>query len=175
MANQDTAEQAFDAQEPATKPSVTMQVVALLLAVGLCVGVGVAGALFTTPKIPTWYAGLEKPPWTPPNYLFGPVWTTLYILMGIAAWLVWRKGDSGVALTFFGVQLALNAIWSPIFFGLESPLLGLLVIVPLWLMIGVTIYGFARRWWPAALLLVPYLLWVSYASCLNFAIWRLNG
>ncbi|MCC9605706.1 tryptophan-rich sensory protein [Blastopirellula sp. JC732] len=168
----------MDAKDESPSYAVSTQIVALILAVGFCVAVGVVGAVFTTPKIPTWYAGLEKPSWTPPNYLFGPVWTTLYILMGIAAWLVWRGGSwtaTRAALTAFAVQLTLNAIWSPLFFGLESPLVGLIVIVLLWLMIGVTIYGFARRATLAALLLVPYFLWVSYASCLNFAIWRLNG
>lgn len=158
--------------------SILSQVVALVGAIVLCVGIGVVGALFTTPQIPTWYAGIAKPSWTPPNWLFGPVWTTLYVLMAISAWLVWRRerlSTAWPALAAFGIQLLLNAIWSPIFFGLESPQLGLIVIVLLWLMIGVTIYLFRPRSLAAALLLIPYLAWVSYASCLNFAIWRLNG
>ncbi|WP_116344377.1 TspO/MBR family protein [Blastopirellula marina] len=167
-----------DSLDSAASRSTLVQIWVLLAAVALCVAVGIVGALFTTPQIPTWYAGIDKPSWTPPSWIFGPVWTTLYVMMGVAAWLVWRRRPwSAVwpALLLFGIQLILNAIWSPLFFGLESPLLGLIDIVLLWLMIGVTIYCFARLSLGGALLLVPYLLWVSYAACLNFAIWRLNG
>ncbi|PQO26293.1 TspO/MBR family protein [Blastopirellula marina] len=168
----------MNASEDTVSRSIPTQVVVLIAVILLCVGIGAVGALVTLPQIPTWYAGIAKPSWTPPNKIFGPVWTTLYVMMAVAVWLVWRRERFAViwpALSVFGVQLILNAIWSPIFFGLESPLLGLLVIVPLWLMIGVTIYCFSRRNIAAAMLLIPYFLWVSYATCLNFAIWRLNG
>lgn len=134
--------------------------------------------LLTAPQIETWYAVLEKPAFNPPSWVFGPVWTTLYTLMGIAAWLVWQAGFDRravkVALALFIVQFALNLAWTPAFFGLESPLLGLAVIVPLWVAIVATILGFSRIDRRAAALLVPYLAWVSFATVLNYTIWTLN-
>ena len=122
-----------------------------------------------------WYAALAKPPFTPPPWVFGPVWTALYLMIAAAGWLVWRAGAPGrKALALWGVQMALNALWTPVFFGAHAPLLGLVVIVTLW---G-TILAFlsaarrASRW--AALLFVPYLLWVGFASALNAALWWLN-
>jgi tryptophan-rich sensory protein len=139
---------------------------------------GFLGNLATTPAIPTWYAGLAKPWFTPPNWVFGPVWTLLYLMMAYAAWRVLsvpgdRPGRTG-ALTAFYVQLALNAAWSWAFFGLRSPGLGLLVIAGLLVMIVVTILRFRPLDKVAAWLLVPYLAWVAYASALNTAIWRIN-
>jgi tryptophan-rich sensory protein len=125
-----------------------------------------------------WYAGLAKPAWTPPNWLFAPVWTLLYLLMGLAAWLVWeRRGTSGGrwALGLFLVQLGLNALWSWVFFGLHRPGLAFVEIVLLWLALAATIGAFRRVRPLAAGLLVPYLLWVTFAAALNFALWRLNG
>ena len=124
-----------------------------------------------------WYEQLVKPAWTPPGWLFGPVWTVLYGLMGVAAWLVWkRRGFAGApnALGAFIVQLALNAAWSWLFFGLRRPGLALLDILLLWAAIAITALLFWRHRGLAAALLVPYLLWVSFAACLNFEIWRLN-
>jgi len=158
--------------------SLVRSVVALVLLMVVCLSAGAFGAVFTAPAIPEWYAHLRKPPWTPPGALFGPVWTALYAMMACAAWLVWRKaglGGATLALVLFGVQLLLNAAWSPAFFGLRSPLLGLAIIVPLWCAIAATIAAFWRHSFPAAALLLPYLLWVSFATALNFAIWRLNG
>lgn len=150
--------------------------------VGLIVGcqlVGVLGALITAPAIETWYATIAKPAFTPPAWVFAPVWTTLYALMGAAAFLVWQAREDRpravrLALGAFAVQLALNAVWSPAFFGLQSPLFGLVVIVSLLVALAGTVLAFARVSRPAAALLAPYLLWVAYASALNAAIWRLN-
>jgi len=125
-----------------------------------------------------WYQDLDKPSWTPPGWLFGPVWTTLYLLMGIAAWLVWRKaGWDGArgALALFLLQLAVNAAWTPIFFRWHAVLAALVCIAVLWLLVLATILAFRRHGTPAALLLVPYLLWLTLATALNFEIWRLNA
>lgn len=139
---------------------------------------GLIGAIFTASSIPTWYADLIKPDLAPPNWVFGPVWTTLFVLMGVAAWLVWREGWSKrevkVALGWFGCQLALNTLWSIIFFGLQSPGMALIEIGCLWLAIAVTIRSFYRVSVGAAWLLVPYLAWVSFAAYLNYMIWMLN-
>lgn len=125
-----------------------------------------------------WYAALTKPAWTPPNLVFAPVWTALYVLMGVAAWLVWRKaGFAGArtALTLFLVQLALNALWSYLFFGVHLLLLAFFEVVVLWLLILTTALSFRRIAPAAAALLIPYLCWVACASALNFELWRLNS
>lgn len=150
-----------------------VRVLPLLGWIALCELAGVIGSVFTISAIPTWYAGLVKPDVRPPNWVFGPVWTTLYALMGIAGYLVWSK-RRGQALRIFGVQLVLNATWSIIFFGLQSPGWALVNIVALWLAIVGTIKEFYRVSKPAAYLLVPYLVWVSFASYLNYSIWVLN-
>lgn len=153
-------------------------VVKLIVCVGICLLVGVIGSFFTTPSIPTWYAGLVKPVFNPPNWVFGPVWTALYIMMGVSAWLVLKKckedQNAKAALVIFGIQLLLNGIWSPVFFGLKSALGGLIVIVVLLIMIAKTILVFWRISKTSALLLVPYILWVAFATVLNFYLWRLN-
>lgn len=150
----------------------------LIAWIGVSELAGIVGSFFTASAIPTWYADLEKPSFNPPSWVFGPVWTTLYALMGIAAFLVWQKGtqrkEVKIALSVFGLQLVLNALWSIIFFGLESPGGGLVEIVLLWLAIVATIILFGRISRPAAWLLIPYLAWVSFATCLTFAIWQLN-
>lgn len=125
-----------------------------------------------------WYAALNKPPLNPPNWIFGPVWTLLYISMAVAAWLVWRQaGWSGAraALLLFGVQLLLNAAWSALFFGLQQPLWALVDIAALAVAIAATIAAFGRIKKSAAWLLAPYLAWVGFASYLNWMIWRLNS
>jgi translocator protein len=125
-----------------------------------------------------WYQALEKPAWTPPSWLFGPVWTVLYAMMGVAAWLVWReRGFSGAptALGLFLLQLVLNAAWSWLFFGLQRPDLAAAEILILWAAIAATIVASWRVRPLAGWLLVPYLLWVSFAAALNVAIWRLNA
>jgi translocator protein len=125
-----------------------------------------------------WFADLAKPSWNPPNWLFGPVWSALYLSMGIAAWLVWQQGGwvkQKQPLTLFLIQLVLNAIWTPLFFGLHRIDWAMVEIVFLWLAVVATIIGFWRARPVAGYLLVPYLMWISFATCLNFAIWRLNG
>ena len=150
----------------------------LIICIVACLGAGVIGSVFTRSAIPTWYATLEKPAFTPPNWLFAPVWTLLYILMGIAAFLVWRKGLENrqvrIALIVFLIQLVLNALWSVVFFGLESPLYGLVVISILWVAILVTIIKFFKISRVASVLMWPYLLWVTFAAVLNSSIWLLN-
>jgi len=150
----------------------------LITALAACQLVGVAGSVFTTPSLPTWYAALRKPAFTPPDGVFAPVWITLFFLMGAAAFLVWDKGigRKGVkpALIVFGVQLCLNLLWSGLFFGLRSPLLAFVEIVALWLVIAASILTFYRVSKPASFLLIPYIAWVSFAAVLNWAILRLN-
>ena len=150
----------------------------LVISLVACQFAGLIGSIFTSPAIPIWYATLEKPPFSPPNWLFAPAWGTLYLLMGVAAFLVWRQGFSkeGVksALAIFLVQLVTNALWSAVFFGLKSPIAGVVVIVVLWVAILFTILKFFRLSVAAGSLLIPYILWVSFATALNIAIWILN-
>jgi translocator protein len=138
--------------------------------------VGGLGALVTVSSVESWYQTIEKPSFTPPSWVFGPAWTTLYILMGIALFLLWKSNHplKKQALWLFGIQLFLNGIWSPAFFGLESPILGLFIIIPLWIMIIVCIKVFFKINKAASYLMIPYLLWVSFATVLNASIWYLN-
>ncbi len=139
---------------------------------------GIVGSLFTVSSITTWYATIAKPEFAPPNWVFAPVWTTLFALMGIAAFLIWKKGtdrtDIKVALGIFILQLLLNTLWSVIFFGLHSPGGALIEIFFLWFVIVSTMILFYKISKTAAYLLVPYVLWVSFAMYLNYAIWILN-
>ena len=150
----------------------------LVVSIIACLAAGAIGSIFTRQAIPTWYATLEKPAFNPPNWLFAPVWTLLYLLMGVAAFLVWRKGLENrqvrIALIVFLVQLVLNALWSVVFFGLESPLYGMVVIVALWVVILFTVLKFYRISLAASVLMWPYLLWVTFAAVLNSSIWLLN-
>lgn len=150
----------------------------LILSIVVSLGVGFIGSFFTSPAIPTWYAGLIKPSFSPPNYLFAPVWTILYILMGISFYLVWQKGLKNekvrVALTVFAAQFLLNAIWSPIFFGAKNLFWALIVIIFMWIYIVKTILAFRKVSKTASYLLYPYLAWVSFATMLNFSVWFLN-
>lgn len=152
--------------------------VQILTAIVICQSAGLIGSLFTFPNISTWYALLTKPAFSPPNWLFGPAWTLLYTLMGISVYLIWQKGNTKPkvreALGFFAVQLILNSTWSIILFGLHSPLLALFEILMLWTAILATIYKFYPLSKPAAYLMLPYLLWVSFAAVLNAAIVILN-
>ena len=143
--------------------------------VAFCLGVAGIGGLATAPNIPTWYAGLVKPAWTPPGWIFGPVWSFLYLSMAVAAWLVWRRGNALVPLTLFAIQLAFNAAWSWLFFGLHSPGAAFIDVVFLWAAIAATMLVFWFRSTIAGLLFMPYLAWVSFATVLNFTIWRLNS
>jgi tryptophan-rich sensory protein len=157
-----------------SRPAAWLGLVAFL---ALCIGVGGLGGWATSWSVASWYQTLVKPGFTPPDWLFGPVWTTLYILMAIAAWRVWRRGlalGSLPMVLFFG-QLALNCAWSFLFFGLRSPFLGLVGIIPLLGLIILTLDAFRKEDGIAGLLFVPYLAWVSYATALTAAIWHLNG
>jgi tryptophan-rich sensory protein len=156
-----------------------MNWISIVVSVVIAQAAGGIGGLFTSSKIPTWYATLAKPSWQPPSWVFGPVWTTLYFLMGYASAMVWaRRGQSSVATTalvVYGVQLVLNVLWSILFFGAESPMLAFICIVALWFAIVLTMVLFWRVSHTAAWLMVPYLAWVSFAGVLNFTIWRLNA
>lgn len=143
----------------------------LIFSIGICLGAGILGSFFTFSAIPTWYQTLNKPSFSPPNWIFGPVWTVLYILMGISLFLVWQKKK---VPTIFWVQLTLNAFWSIVFFGLRNPLLALVDIAALWIAIVLTIKAFNKINKLAAQLLYPYLAWVSFATILNLAIVLLN-
>jgi translocator protein len=150
----------------------------LVVSLVVCFAAAGVGGAVTTPKIGNWYATLAKPSWNPPDWIFGPVWSALYFGMAVAAWLVWRQGGfSGakVPLTLFSVQLALNVVWSCLFFGLRSPGLAFLEVVFLWAAIVATMVMFWQRSMIAGILFVPYLAWVSFASVLNCVIWRLNA
>lgn len=148
----------------------------LILSISLCLGAGVFGSFFTVSSIPTWYATLNKPVFSPPNWVFGPAWTILYILMGISLYLVWTsKGKlKQNAFNLFFAQLGLNVLWSIFFFGMKNPTLALVDIVALWIAIFLTIKSFYRINRLAGNLLIPYLLWVSFAAVLNLAIVMLN-
>ena len=154
----------------------------LALAVLAVEVVGAAGAVFTAQGLAAWYGTLERPALAPPNWVFAPVWTTLFALMGVAVWLVWREVDAAaptgrrarLALVVFAGHFAVNLAWSAAFFGLQSTGLGLAVIALLWALIVLTMWAFDRVDRRAAVLLVPYLLWVSFAAYLNYQFWVLN-
>jgi len=153
-------------------------ILTLIVLVLICQAAGGIGGLFTATSVGTWYAGLRKPPYNPPGWIFGPVWTVLYALMGVAAWLVVRRGWDSVAvkaaLAAFVAQLVLNMLWSAVFFGMRSPGIAFIELLGLWVAILVTIRLFWRVSPTAGALLVPYVLWVSFAAVLNYSIWRLN-
>jgi translocator protein len=164
-------------------PSVSMiagrrapwSVAGLIAWIGLCFAAAAIGVQFQPGG---WYAGLKKPSFNPPDAVFGPVWTALYTMMGVAAWLVWRRAGCRAArwaLTLFVGQLALNAAWSWLFFGLHRPGLAFAEIVVLWLAIAATLVAFWRWQWQAGALMAPYLAWVGFAAVLNFSLWRLNA
>lgn len=151
----------------------------LIVSLLITLSIGFSGSFFTRPEIEGWYAGLSKPWFNPPNWLFGPVWTTLYVMMGIALWLVWKSQAAiqvkRTAILLFALQLLLNFSWSLIFFNLHQIGWALVEIVLLWIFILLTILWFAKIDKKAAWLLVPYISWVSFATILNFYIWKLNG
>lgn len=150
----------------------------LIISIVICQLAGLIGSLFTMSKIPTWYMTLNKPELAPPNWLFGPVWTTLFVLMGIALYMVWKQGtdkkDVKIALYVFGTQLILNVLWSIIFFGIENTGAAFIEIISLWISILLSIIYFYKVNKVASYLLLPYIAWVSFASYLNFMIWMLN-
>lgn len=150
----------------------------ILIAVAICLLVGFLAGFATQSSVATWYTTLNKPSFNPPNWVFGPVWTVLYILMGIAAGMVWARGVYHkwvkTALYHFGFQLMFNALWSIVFFGFKQPFWALMVILTLLILLTLTIKWFRVISRTAAWLLVPYLLWVCFASVLNYSIWTLN-
>lgn len=149
-----------------------------VLFIAIAQAAGLIGTYFTTDAIPTWYASLQKPSFAPPNWVFTPVWTTLYTLIGIAGARAWelrsRKTNADRGLDWYWTQLFLNAIWSPIFFGAKNLGLALIVIVIMWFTIAMTIREFWKAEKRMALLLLPYIAWVSFATILNYAYWTLN-
>jgi benzodiazapine receptor len=157
----------------------TSELPRLILSIMICQAAGIIGSIFTSSSVSTWYTTLTKPEFTPAGSLISAVWLMLFTLMGISLFLVWREGLSRPevksALYIFAAQLIVNMLWSGVFFGLRSPLAGMIAIAVLWALILLTI----AKFWPisktAALLLVPYILWVSFAAFLNYSIWRLNS
>jgi len=154
-----------------------VDLIALAFFVALCLGIGALGAAVVATSVDTWYADLAKPPFTPPDRVFGPIWTALYLLMAIAAWRVWRAADRDTRrgpLTLFALQLALTLGWTVVFFGLEKIGAALATIVVLDVGVVVTTLAFRPidRW--AGLLMLPYLAWVAFATVFSIAIWRLN-
>ena len=155
----------------------------LAISIAIPLSAGAIGAIFTTDSVETWYQMIEKPWFTPPNWLFGPAWTVLYVLMGISLYLVWRKttidrsihGTRPAVFAVFGIQLGLNALWSFLFFGLRSPQLAFAEIVILLASIMVTVIIFQKISKPASILLLPYAGWVAFASALNLGVWLLNA
>jgi tryptophan-rich sensory protein len=152
-------------------------VIKLIVSIGVSLLAGIIGALPNIEAIPTWYAGLNKPWFNPPNWVFGPVWTLLFILIGLALFFVWRAPKSrirDIGISLWVIQLVVNVFWNYAFFGFRSPLFGVATIVPLWILIAVTIYQFNKvdRW--AAYLMVPYIVWVSLATALNMGVYLLN-
>jgi tryptophan-rich sensory protein len=155
-----------------------LRLLQLFFIIFVCQAAGLIGSIFTFSAISTWYTGLNKPFFSPPNWIFGPVWIILYTMMGISAYLVWQRGVKKVpvsqALNIFALQLILNALWSIIFFGMKSPPAAFLEILILWVFIVKTIQRFSKLSQTAAYLLYPYLAWVSFATVLNLAIVILN-
>ena len=149
----------------------------LVISLIICQLAGFIGSVFTTPAIPGWYASLEKPVFNPPNWIFSPVWIFLYLLMGVTLYILWQnlpKTEAKIALLLFTVQLALNILWSVIFFGLKWPMVAFFEIIVLWIFILLTMIKSSRVSKAAVYLLLPYILWVSFAALLNFFLWRLN-
>lgn len=146
----------------------------LLISISLPFLASAIGGFFTVSSVSSWYVTLVKPPFNPPSWIFGPVWSILYLLMGIALYLVWIKKDDVKVFLIFGIQLILNVLWSILFFGAQAPLFAFIEIVFLWIAILVTIIYFYRINKFSAYLLIPYILWVSFAAVLNFAIFYLN-
>ena len=171
---------ARESAEPAAawRPSALQQMACLIGFIAICFASAGLGAAATATSVGGWYQTLAKPSWNPPSWLFGPVWSALYLMMAVAAWLVWRAhgwSAARTALNWFGIQLALNVTWSFLFFGMQRPGLAFAEIIALWLCISATTLAFREKSVTAALLLVPYLAWTSFAVLLNFAIWRMNS
>ncbi|MBD3155567.1 MAG: tryptophan-rich sensory protein [Candidatus Aenigmarchaeota archaeon] len=152
--------------------------VKLVLSIMICQAAGLIGSIFTSQSVNTWYQNIQKPSFNPPSWVFGPVWTTLFLMMGISLYLILIKRMSKkvkLGIVLFGVQLVLNILWSLFFFGLQDPLLGFIEITILWVFIALTIYQFRKIDKRSSYLLIPYILWVSFAAILNLSIWLLNS
>ncbi len=153
-------------------------IVKIIISVIICLTIGFVSGMSTTDAISNWYVNINKPSFNPPNWIFGPVWSILYTMMGVAAGLIWHEGlerkEVKFALGIFAVQIVLNALWSTLFFGMENPQLAFFEILLLLVMIIFTIVKFRQIKPIAGSLLIPYLLWVSFATILNFSIWQLN-
>jgi len=155
-----------------------MKWIKLIASIIICQLAGIIGSIFTAPSIPTWYATLQKPFFTPPSWVFAPVWITLFLLMGISLYLIWEKGlgikNVRIAVSIFGAQLILNTVWSFLFFGLQNPFLAFIEILILWIFILASIILFYRISKKAGIILVPYIVWVTIATALNYSVWILN-
>jgi len=159
-------------------PPSLNQAVMLICFIVVCFAAAGIGGVLTGQSVDTWYRSISKPAWNPPDWIFGPVWTVLYLMMAVASWLVWRRArwaECRGALLLFAVQLALNVIWSGLFFAARSPGLAFAELLLLWMAIAATIVAFSRHSRAAAALMVPYLAWTTFAAVLNFAVWRLNS
>jgi len=154
-----------------------MKIIPLIISIAIAQGAGIIGSIFTVASVKTWYLDIVRPEWNPPSWIFGPVWITLYTLMGIAAYLIWQVREvegAKLALVVYGIQLALNALWSVLFFGLKNPGLAFAeILILLVFIIATTILFWKINTW-AGVLLVPYLAWASFATFLNYTIWQLN-
>ena len=155
-----------------------MNTIKLIVSILVCQLAGIIGGIFTQSSVQSWYTTLRKPVFNPPGWLFGPVWILLYLLMGVALYLIWNTGEQSrsrdIALALFFIQLGLNILWSFLFFYLQNPLLGFIEILVLLVFIVLTAWRFFGLNQLAGILFIPYILWVSFASVLNFFIWRLN-
>lgn len=151
----------------------------LAISIAIPIAIGATAGFFTVTGVESWYQTIQKPSWNPPSWVFGPVWTTLYIMMGIALFLIWKSGANDslkrTAIGLFAVQLVLNFFWSFIFFDQQQPGWALAEIIVMWFAILITIFAFAKVNKTAAWLLVPYISWVSFATILNYTIWKLNN
>lgn len=164
-------------QPTQAEDSTVKAAIGLAISITICFSAAFLGSMATNASVDNWYTEINKPQWNPPNWIFAPVWTALFLMMAVAAWLIWKQSGftrSKMALGAFGVQLVLNVLWSVIFFGLQQAGWACVEIAVLWIAIAVTIYLFYRHSKLAAGLMVPYLMWVSFAAFLNFTVWRLN-
>ena len=156
----------------------TRKLLLLVFSIGICFVAAAIGSAFTAPSIPAWYTSLQKPLFSPPNWIFGPVWTVLYFLMGVSLYLIWnsrkKSQEKRIGLAYFFLQLTINVLWSYVFFGLRSPFNAFILILCLWTAILFTYLHFRKVEKKAAWLLIPYLFWVSFATLLNFSIVLLN-
>lgn len=151
----------------------------LIIAIAIPIAIGATAGLFTVTGVGSWYQTINKPSWNPPGWVFAPVWTTLYVMMGVSLYLVWKSGVSNnlkrTAIGLFAFQLVLNFFWSLIFFDQQQPGWALVEIIVMWFFILFTIFAFAKVNKTAAWLLVPYISWVSFATILNYTIWKMNS